>query len=30
MKDVRITPRLTRAQKAEWIRAATRISAVIG
>lgn len=27
---VRVTPRLTRAQKAAWIRAATRISAVIG
>lgn len=30
MKDVRVTARLTRAQKAEWVRAATRISAVIG
>jgi hypothetical protein len=30
MKSVRATPRLTRAQESQWIRAATRISTVIG
>jgi hypothetical protein len=30
IKTVRVTQRLTRAQKARWIRAATRIGAVIG
>ena len=30
MKAVRLTPRLTEAQRARWTRAAIRISAVIG